>query len=371
MNGWAVSGTRFPDSVRAVGRATIESFASLDDLPADTEPLFAANPGLFNSPSWWRNVLAFGMPEGSEALFLLCRFGGIPAGLLPLRRGPAGRLFGLTTPYTCLYQPLLAPGLNFTERSATFVAFARFCRRAGYAWFDALPADLPDLEAWQASARASGLAVLRFDSFGNWYEPVAGLDWRAYLESRAGALREIIRRRLRRAERDAGIRFQVLRDTQVVEPGIAAYDQVYARSWKQAEPFPHFNAGLIRLGADAGWLRLGLLWQRDQPIAVQLWSVERGVAMVHKLAHDEAYKALSPGTVLTAGMLRCLLDEEQIVEIDFGRGDDAYKQGWAGQRRQRIGMVLANPLRPAGIAILSRHTLGRTRAALRSIVAGT
>lgn len=369
MNGWVVSGTHFPDSVRLGGRTSIERFGSLADLPAEVEPLFLANSGLFNSLAWWRNVLAFGMPDGSQAEFLLCRFGGVAAGLLPLRRSAEGRLFGLTTPYTCLYQPLLAPGVSPAIRFAVFAAFARFCRSAGYARFDALPADLPDLEPWRAAARAAGLAVLRFDSFGNWYEPVAGLDWRAYLESRQGALRETIRRRLRRAERDAGIRFEILRDASAIETGIAAYEQVYARSWKQAEPFPHFNAGLIRAGAEAGWLRLGVLWLRDQPVAVQLWSVEGGVAMVHKLAHDEAHKALSPGTVLTAGVLRSLLTEEPIAEIDFGRGDDAYKQGWAGQRRQRIGLVLANPLKPAGMAILTRHGLGRMRAALRSLAA--
>ena len=88
-----------------------------------------------------------------------------------------------------------------------------------------------------------------------------------------------------------------------------------------------------------------------------------------KLAHDEAFKAASPGTVLTALMLRRLLDEEQVPEIDFGRGDDAYKPAWAAQRRQRIGLMLANPLHPRGLAFLGRHALGRARAALRASAA--
>ena len=81
-----------------------------------------------------------------------------------------------------------------------------------------------------------------------------------------------------------------------------------------------------------------------------------------KLAHDEAFKAHSPGTVLTALMLRHLLDQEHVAAIDFGRGDDAYKQGWATQRRQRIGLLLVNPWRPAGAATLLRHIAGRVRA---------
>jgi CelD/BcsL family acetyltransferase involved in cellulose biosynthesis len=93
--------------------------------------------------------------------------------------------------------------------------------------------------------------------------------------------------------------------------------------------------------------------------------VERDRATVLKLAHDEALKAVSPGTVLTALILRRLLDEEHVAEIDFGRGDDPYKAGWAGVRRQRIGLVLANPRHPRGIAFLGRHAMGRARAMLR------
>jgi len=58
------------------------------------------------------------------------------------------------------------------------------------------------------------------------------------------------------------------------------------------------------------------------------------------------------------------LDEEHVPEIDFGRGDDGYKSAWARQRRQRIGLMFANPLHPRGVAFLGRHALGRARAAL-------
>ena len=99
-------------------------------------------------------------------------------------------------------------------------------------------------------------------------------------------------------------------------------------------------------------------------MAVQFWIVEAGQATVLKLAHDEAAKADSPGTVLTALMLQHLLDQEHVGQIDFGRGDDAYKRLWASQRRQRIGVVLANPRHPRGLAFLGRHALGRARQAL-------
>jgi CelD/BcsL family acetyltransferase involved in cellulose biosynthesis len=338
----------------------LEAFASLDALPADADTLLATSPGLFSSRAWWRTVLAFGMPPGTHPSFLLARIDDRPAALLPLRQEDAsGRLSGLTTPYTCIYAPLLAAGLPASALIAIFAAVARFCRRHAITRLDALPEDWPALPALEQGARAAGLSVVRFAHFGNWHETVSGMTWSGYLAGRPGALRETIRRKLRRAEHRSDGSFVVVTGPPDLETGIVAFEHVYARSWKQPEPFPHFNAGLMRETATAGLLRLGLWHIGGVAVAAQFWIVEAGTATVLKLAHDEACHADSPGTVLTALMLRRLLDEEHVTAIDFGRGDDAYKQGWATGRRQRIGVVLIDPRRPAGLGFLARHAVGR------------
>lgn len=346
---------------RWTGTVRIERLATLDALPPAGNALFGANPGLFNSTAWWRNVLAHGILPGSEPFFLLCLLGDTPAALFPMRTGGRGWQFALTTPYTCLYQPLLHPDLDAASRRAVFSVFARFCRGSAITWLDALDASWPYLPEWAACARAAGLIVLRFDAFGNWHERVAGQRWHDYLAARPGPLREIIRRRFRRTEREATAGFRLITGSAEIEAGIAAYESVYARSWKEPEPFPRFNAGLMRIGGAAGWLRLGVFHLGDRPVAAQFWTVENGVATVLKLAHDQAFKAWSPGTLLTAWMVRRLLDEERVAEIDFGRGDDSYKQGWARQRRQRVGLILANPLHPRSLPLLVRHAIGRLR----------
>jgi CelD/BcsL family acetyltransferase involved in cellulose biosynthesis len=226
----------------------------------------------------------------------------------------------------------------------------------------------------EIGAREAGLVPLRFDHFGNWYENVAGLSWSAYLLRRPGALRETIRRRLRRAEKLAGARFDLLTRADQMNQAAEAFESVYRRSWKNAEPYPDFNVALMLAVAERGWLRLGLWSVGTEPVAVQFWVVHAGRAIVLKLAHDEALKALSPGTVLTALMLRHLLDNEHVARIDFGRGDDAYKQGWAAERRQRVGVLLVDPWRPAGLVALLRHLSGRVAASwlkLRIRPAGT
>jgi CelD/BcsL family acetyltransferase involved in cellulose biosynthesis len=176
-------------------------------------------------------------------------------------------------------------------------------------------------------------------------------------------LRTTITRKLARAAR--GLRFDLIdAPGPELETGIAAYETVRAASWKPHEPFPAFDAALLRAAAGAGVLRLGVLRQAtdSQPVAAQYWVLDDGGrrATVLKLAHAEAARAASPGTVLTAMMILHLL-ERGVQELDFGRGDDDYKRLWVGSRRQRIGLVLADPLHPAGLLAIARQRVGAWR----------
>jgi CelD/BcsL family acetyltransferase involved in cellulose biosynthesis len=346
------------------GTSCAETFASVAALPPEALALLDDAPELFAGRTWWDTVLSHAMPSGTDPLFVTIRSGGRIAALMPMLRA-AGQLGSLTTVYTCAYTPLFGAGLDAASRIGAMATFGGFCRSFGVVRLDALPAEWDGWDALESGARRAGLRTPRFDHFGNWFEPVSGLDWAAYLKRRPGALRETIRRRLRQAERVPDARFDLLTLPAEMDRAVEAFESVYRRSWKEAEPFPRFNAALIRAMADSGLVRLGVWSIGVESVAVQFWVVEDGKAIVLKLAHDEAFKAHSPGTVLTALMLRHLLDREHVTEIDFGRGDDPYKKDWASQRRQRIGVLLVNPRRLSGLVCLVRHALGRTWNALR------
>lgn len=138
--------------------------------------------------------------------------------------------------------------------------------------------------------------------------------------------------------------------------------EVNAGSWKPAEPFPDFDAALMRAAAESGALRLGVLARvaDGTPLAAQYWIIDQGGARatVPKLFHLESERAASPGTVLTAMMVRHLIAEDRVRTLDFGRGDDAYKALWVSRRVQLIGLVLADPRHPAGLAALARQAAG-------------
>ncbi len=352
MNGLGVFGTRCADAglTVAVCRATA-------DLPPDAIGLMDGAGTLFGSLPWWEVSARYALPPGVEPAFVLVSRSNRVLAVFPLRI--AGAADSFTTPYSCLYAPALAADVSDADKLAVFAAFGRYCRRWGVVRLDAMDRDWPEWPWFHRGIAAAGLVVRPFDHFGNWYARVAGLNWVGYLATRPGALRETVRRRLKRAEAMPDARFTLYAHADTIEAGIAAFEAVYARSWKEPEPFPDFNAALIRAASAAGWARLGVWQIADQPVAVQFWVVLAGQATVLKLAHDEAFKAHSPGTVLTAMMLRWLLTHEDITEIDFGRGDDPYKQGWTGHRRQRIGVLLINPIRLTGAIALARHSFGR------------
>jgi hypothetical protein len=347
--------------------ATTE-YPSIDALPQDALALFG--PDFFATVSWYRTVVAHALPPDARAVFLALSGPAGAVAVFPM--AVAGRsAMALTTPYTCAWRPLLAPALSAPDAAQVWRHFGAWCARFGAVRLDAMDRTVSDAITGGVRAggvraggvRAGGVIPLPFDHFGSWCQPQTG-DWNDYLGGRPGQVRELLRRRSKRLQQ-AGATFTVITGPNDVERGIVAFEHIYARSWKTPEPYPSFNASLMRACAAEGSLRLGMLSQGGSVVAVQLWVVAAPWATVLKLAHDEAARALSPGTVLTARMIEHLITADGVTELDFGRGDDPYKQSWTGTRRQRVGVVLANPLRARGLLSIGRHLAGQVRRGLR------
>lgn len=326
-------------------------------------PLVAAGArdSLFLGETWWRTMLDAGLAPGERPRFLAAHRDGRPVLALALA---SGRGTGsLANAYTCLWRPL-AEAVDVNAATA----LGRVLRREGLVRFDAIPAEWPGLAAFTHGLREAGLSVLRFQHFGTWHEELGGRGWEAYLAGRPGALRSTLRRQGRKA---AFALDAVAAPGPALDAAIADYETIYARSWKVSEPFPAFNPVLMRNLAGEGLLRLGLLRDGARPVAAQLWALraDRRHATVLKLAHDEKDRAASPGSLLTAAMLRRLIDEEGIESFDFGRGDDGYKRLWTSERRQRVGLLVAHWRHPRGLAALLRHRAGRMRTGLRMLYA--
>lgn len=328
----------------------LERYRAPAIMPPDTLALFG--PDYFSSAGWYDAVAEAAVPRGADPVFLTVREAGRPTAIFPMWQ--TGRGAGaMTTPYTCLWRPLTAGFATPAGLRRAGALVGGWARRRGAVRLDCLD---PHASIWpllRAGLVEAGLHLLPFDHFGNWRIATAGMGWDLYLGGRPGALREAIRRRTRRLAA-AGATFRLVQGGPELAGAIAAYAHVYARSWKEPEPYPDFSATQMQTASRQGVLRLALLELAGVPIAAQIWVVAEGTAFVLKLAHDEAHKQASPGTALTAWTIRHLLEREGVTELDFGRGDDPYKKDWTGERRQRTGLVLAHPMHPAGAMAIAR-----------------
>ena len=143
-----------------------------------------------------------------------------------------------------------------------------------------------------------------------------------------------------------------------MERAISDYGRIYSASWKVPEPYPHFVPGLIRTCAEKGWLRLGLLYVDDQPVAAQVWIIVDHSALIYKLAYDDRHASLSPGTVLTTHLMRHAIDVDKVRIVDYLTGDDPYKRDWMSHRRERWGILALNPRTVGGVLGITEHVGG-------------
>lgn len=319
-----------------------------DDLPALYQGLFdrASRHSFYALPAWFQVLAATTLGAGDQLqLVTAAADDGRPLALLPaVARGR--RLDGLANVYSCAFAPLW--GADVAEGAE---ALAGVLRRSAWTVIDipAMPAEADALPLLAEALWRHGLPSQAYFHFGNWYEVTAGLSFATYLAQRPSALRNTLRRHRHKLAAAGNVRFGIVHGGTDLEAAIAAYDEVYRRSWKRPEPHPAFIPALARAAAELGALRMGLMHVDGEGVAAQLWLVWRGKATIFKLGHDEAFDDLSPGSLLTAHMMRHILDHDHADEVDFGRGDDDYKKLWLPKRRERWGLRVFNPRTATGL----------------------
>ena len=274
--------------------------------------------------------------------------------VLPLMR-QAGPLTALSNWYTFRFRPLVSGD------PALLTALARdLARKARRMTLSGVPDEDGSASMLQSAFRQAGWLVLREACDTNHVLPLAGRGYEDYIAARPGKLRTTLKRKSGKVET------QVL--THFDEAVWAAYEDIYAESWKPEEGSPHFLRAFARAEGEAGRLRLGVARANGEAIAAQMWTVEGGSAFIHKLAHREAAKPLSPGSVLTAALFRHVIETDKVDLADFGTGDDPYKRDWMEQVRPRYRLDMFRPMAPANWPVLAKAGL---RSLARSLAAGT
>lgn len=201
-----------------------------------------------------------------------------------------------------------------------------------------------------------------------------GHNWRAfatsntaYWQNRQSQLVNTIRRKKKKLLQ-LGADIQIHR--QLTPELLAAYWHIYQHSWKQAEPSTDFINWLLQFASERGQLRLGLLRIDGAAVAFQFWLVQKQQAAIVKLSQDQAFDALSPGTVLMAAMIDDVMTQDGVTELDFLTGNDAYKAQWMDQCLPLLQLDLYNCQHLLGRICFLKSQLNRKLSALRQLCRG-
>ncbi|MCL2636112.1 MAG: GNAT family N-acetyltransferase, partial [Betaproteobacteria bacterium] len=334
----------------------------LDELPEGERPFgeFALAGDLEASIDWFALLQRQVYPDDAGVRYYYLADNGQARAVLPLRRVRQGclrTLEALSNYYTSLYSPLLGQGCDPLAVRHLLNAATRDNGGAHLMRFAPMDSQSPGYGVLLNELRAIGWIPLTFYCFDNWFLKVQG-GWEDYLRQRSANLRSAIKRRTKKFAADGGT-LELVSDVAGVEAAIAAFEEVYSASWKKLEPFPDFVPSLIRLLAANGMLRLGIARLGGRPVAAQLWMVGQGKASIYKVAYHEAFSAYSPGTVLTAFLMRQVIEGDQVKEVDFLIGGDKYKQIWMSDRRERRGIIAYNPRTLLGCLLAIKEMAGR------------
>lgn len=308
--------------------------ARLLDVPAAGAP--------FDRLAWWR-----GLAEecGVKPLLVVAREGDGRA-ILPLRQ-EAGELQELGNWYSFRTAPIVSPGADALALLRTIAC--DIGERAGRLVLTKIAEE--DAALLAEAFRSAGWFATMTPCDVNHILRVGGRSYAEYLAGRPGQVRTTLKRKAGKVEVRLYDRFD--------DDAWDAYEAIYAQSWKPSEGSPAFLRRFAREEGAAGRMRFALALAEGKPVAAQFWTVEARTAFIHKLAHIEEAKPLSPGTTLSAALFERVIDGDKVEMIDFGTGNDGYKRDWMEEVRTRYRLELLRPLRPRNWPRIAKAGLQR------------
>jgi Acetyltransferase (GNAT) domain len=308
----------------------------------------------FNRREWFRRVETHDS-EAMAPIVARAASEGCLAWLFLARHN--GDVSALSNWYTLAFRPVFAGDPDEVRKSAMLTAVAKRLRtahpRISGITLGPVPREDGTSDLLSRAFQKAGWATEVDQTSTSWTAHVAGMSFDEYWAARPGQLRSTFKRKLGKAV------FEVSILTDFDDESWAAYEEVYADSWKPEEGSPKFLRDWAKSEAKAGNLRLGLCKIDGETVAAQFWTVDQGVAYIHKLAHRESVKDLSPGTILSEALFRRAIDVDHVHTIDFGTGNDGYKADWMDASAPLDTVRAFNPVTFNGLLGAARARISR------------
>ncbi|WP_420144021.1 GNAT family N-acetyltransferase [Sphingobium sp.] len=293
-------------------------------------------PGLFDRLDWFAALHRHCLSD-MPIHILAAEEDGREAWLLLMNPAPR-RAEALANWYSFSWAPMFIGNPDPQVQARLIDRIVRHLRRA-YARIQLFPMD--DAAPVMAALRRAGWFTVQRPMGGRHLLHVQGRSFADYWSARPGRLRSLIRRKGRNSS------FTLSISKTLTDNLWRDYVDVHDRSWKDAEPGLDFLRDLAGRESAAGTLRLGFARVDGRAVATQLWTVEHGVALIHKLSHDSAYDRASPGSLLSHAMFEYAIDQDRVHLIDYGTGDNGYKTDWMDSRIPLQQVDAFNPRFPS------------------------
>ena len=205
--------------------------------------------------------------------------------------------------------------------------------------------DDENLVQLQCSLEQAGYECSHNFRLYNWIYRVQGQSYEDYIAARPARLRNTISRKKRKLARDHGYEIRLYTGDDVPRV-MSDYYLVYNASWKANEQYVRFLDSVVAGFSMSGWSRLAVLYVDARPVAAQLWFVHHGKVNIFRLAYDMAWRKYSPGSILTGFLMEHVFNADGAEEIDFLTGNEAYKQDWMSDRRERYALCCIRNQKP-------------------------
>ncbi len=368
------------------GPFSVKVYDSFDALPACYGDLFDHMAGVNFSTSrlWFETFQRTAMQEdaalrlygveaegesGPEARGLLVAQTPAARRGAVLRDRYIGRhsLSGLTGYQTYLFAPLLRD--DDPAFDGILDCLARHLRGERPKWemieFAAMDAKARSFAGLQRALSGAGYVVRSYPHFMGFFETTAAQDYAAYIAARPQSERKQIKnyeRKERKLQNRDDFRCELFTSEEGLDQALKDYAKVLEASWKEPDVHPDFLPACIRAAAQAGALRLFILYLGDQPAATQLVFFAGRRAIFYRTAYDPAFARDSVGAIVKLRMVQHLLDEDGgLDEMDYGRDRESFKKIWASQEHTRCGLLAFDCTTLGGLRGLAEQQLFELR----------
>ena len=163
--------------------------------------------------------------------------------------------------------------------------------------------------------------------------------WDDYLWLLKKKQRHEVRRKIRKAQQEASVRWYFVGDATSLDGDVQDFISLHRKSGVDKKAFmdermQRFFHAIARATLRRGWLRLAFLVVNDVKAASMLCFDYEDAFLVYNSGYDpDLYRSLSTGIVLLAYCIRDAIEKGRKV-FDFLRGEEDYKYRFGGLRTE-------------------------------------